>query len=80
MNNDIKKILDTPIFIIDNEGFTVYINDTINDYITNLQKELDQYKNNWEELKKMFEADEHFEDGCYCSKILNKMKELEEDK
>jgi hypothetical protein len=45
-----------------------------------LRKELDQCKNNWEELKKMFEADEHFEDGCYCSEILNKMKELEEDK
>ena len=45
-----------------------------------LEKELDQYKNNWEELKKMFEADEHFEDGCYCGEILNKMKELEEDK
>jgi hypothetical protein len=42
-------------------------------------KELDQYKNNWEELKKMFEADEHFEDGCYCGEILNKMKELEEE-
>jgi hypothetical protein len=44
------------------------------------QQELDQYKNNWEELKKMFEADEHFEDGCYCSEILSKMKELEESK
>lgn len=48
--------------------------------LSDAMKELDQYKNNWEELKKMFEADEHFEDGCYCSEILNKMKELEEDK
>lgn len=51
----------------------------IENIIYTLQQELDQYKNNWEELKKMFEADEHFEDGCYCSEILNKMKELEDN-
>lgn len=44
MTEEIKEILDTPIFIIDNEGFTVYINDKIKDYITNLQKENEKLK------------------------------------
>ena len=39
MTEEIKEILDTPIFMIDNDGFTVYINDKIENYITNLQKE-----------------------------------------
>ena len=39
MGDEIKEILDTPIFIIDDEGFTVYINDKINNYITNLQQD-----------------------------------------
>lgn len=43
MNEEIKEILDTPIFIIDNEGFTIYINDKIENYITNLQKENNQH-------------------------------------
>lgn len=45
MTEEIKEILDTPIFMIDNDGFTVYINDKINNYITNLQKENDNLKN-----------------------------------
>lgn len=62
--------------------------------IEDLQQELDQYKNNWEELKKYIE---NFPDISYASsekvagerlsgklmpttKVLNKMKELEEDK
>lgn len=58
----------------------VNIDEKISLALESAEKKLDQYKNNWEELKKMFETDEHFEDGCYCNEILNKMKELEEDK
>lgn len=39
MTEEIKEILDTPMFITDNEGFTIYINNKIENYITNLQKE-----------------------------------------
>lgn len=52
-----------------------------------LQQELDQYKNNWEELKKWLNEDKklagnNFEMGrCFnIFDILNKMKELEEGK
>ena len=51
MNEDIKEILDTPIFIIDNEGFTIYINDKIENYITNLQKENEQLRTELNTLK-----------------------------
>ena len=44
MTEEIKEMLDTPIFIIDNEGFTIYINDKIENYITNLQKENENLK------------------------------------
>lgn len=51
------------------------------------EKELDQYKNNWEELKKWLKEDKelaenNFEMGrCFnMFDILNKMKELEENK
>ena len=50
-----------------------------NDYAN---EELDQYKNNWEELKKYVK--ENFKDtfavsnGIVYEEILNKMKELEE--
>ena len=51
----------------------------------NLHQELDQYKNNWEELKKWLKEDKelaenNFEMGrCFnMFDILNKMKELEE--
>lgn len=51
-----------------------------------LEKELDQYKNNWEELKKWLKEDKelagyNFEMGRYFNifDILNKMKELEEN-
>lgn len=70
MTEEIRKILEE---IRKNETELI----KILDYQTD---KLDQYKNNWKELKKMFEADEHFEDGCYCSEILSKMKELEENK
>lgn len=54
------------------------------------RKELDQYKNNWEELKKWLKEEYDYYDkygsaptGCAMGEIkrtLNKMKELEEDK
>ena len=51
-----------------------------------LEKELDQYKNNWEELKKWIKEDKelagnNFEMGrCFnMFDILDKMKELEEN-
>lgn len=46
-------------------------------YITNLQKELDQYKNNWKELKKEMNRD----DLSYIETqfVLDKMKELEKN-
>ena len=59
------------------------------------EKELDQYKNNWEELKRLIkEKEQHYlNDECpkeikheflrisnEYTKILNKMKELEENK
>ena len=59
------------------------------DYMS-LKKELDQYKNNWEELKKWLEQEwlewKDCEDAMTKNfatedkTILNKMKELEEDK
>jgi hypothetical protein len=59
----------------------------IENIIYTLQQELDQYKNNWEELKKWLKEDKeyagnNFEMGrCFnMFNILNKMKELEEDK
>jgi hypothetical protein len=72
------------------ETFTRWEDPTIQD----LQQELDQYKNNWEELKgyiKKFPgisyASSEKVDGERLSgklipvtKVLNKMKELEEDK
>lgn len=43
------------------------------------QQELDQYKNNWEELKKWLKAnDEHYAEALPFKEVLNKMKELEE--
>ncbi len=62
--------------------------------IENLQQELDQYKNNWEELKEYIKkfpgisyASSEKVDGERLSgklipatKVLNKMKELEENK
>ena len=52
----------------------------INLYLDKLQ-ELDQYKNNWEELKGWIKAnDEHFAEAIPFRETLRKMKELEEDK
>lgn len=51
----------------------------------NRQQELDQYKNNWEELKKYIGKEWYCFDNEslefeIAKSILNKMKELEEDK
>ena len=65
--------------------FTDYVE--LEQKIDSLNNELDQYKNNWEELKKWLNEDEelagnNFEMGrCFnIFDILNKMKELEEKK
>ena len=50
-----------------------------NDYAN---EELDQYKNNWEELKKLIKDISKYsydDNGAFCD-VLNKMKELEEGK
>lgn len=55
------------------------------DDVIEKDKELDQYKNNWEELKKCLEDDlkEVYRDAGYRHRlileVLNKMKELEEN-
>lgn len=49
------------------------------DYMS-LKQELDQYKNNWEELKKLIKDISKYsydDNGAFCD-VLNKMKELEE--
>ena len=54
---------------------------TLNKQIETINKELDQYKNNWEELKKWLKANnEHFAEALPFRETLRKMKELEEDK
>ena len=63
--------------------FTDYVE--LEQKIDNLQQELDQYKNNWEELKKWVKENSWYyntSDGCQWVdqfKILDKMKELEEN-
>lgn len=52
--------------------------------IETINKELDQYKNNWEELKRILEKQLIDCNKCsgqsyYFKYILNKMKELEEN-
>lgn len=55
--------------------------------LSDAMKELDQYKNNWEELKKFIEENKinislrpYSKYAITIETILNKMKELEEDK
>ena len=44
------------------------------------EKELGQYKNNWEELKKWLTTNyERYIDALPFNSVLNKMKELEEE-
>lgn len=82
MSDDIKKFVDD---IWKKEFDKFIVNDIVDRYIKNLQQELDQYKNNWEELKKWL--DEIINDDRLSSPnastlmyVLNKMKELEEVK
>lgn len=91
MNNDILAILGD----LTNGAMNYYKNpkvielSDIENIIYTLQQELDQYKNNWEELKKYCE----FQNNKLCKDplknqkslsivnwVLNKMKELEEGK
>ena len=46
-----------------------------------LEQELDQYKNNWEELKKWIKniSKYSYDDNGTFGDVLNKMKELEEN-
>lgn len=69
------------------QKYKKYNTDELIDEIFDLQQELDQYKNNWEELKKWLKEDKelaenNFEMGrCFnMFDILDKMKELEEVK
>lgn len=58
------------------------------DLLKKKDDELEQYKNNWEEVKKWLNEDEYFKGRkirkdyitVNVTDILNKMKELEEDK
>ena len=59
--------------------------DVISMMLDSLNNELDQYKNNWEELKRILEKQLIDCNQCsgqsyYFKYILDKMKELEEDK
>lgn len=48
--------------------------------LSDAMEELDQYKNNWEELKKWIKSnDEHFAEALPFRETLRKMKELEEE-
>lgn len=53
-----------------------------NKEIKELQQELDQYKNNWEELKKWVKdiSKYSYDDNGAFGDVLDKMKELEENK
>ena len=84
MNEKIKKFADD---IWKKEFDKFIVNDIVDRYIKTLQQELDQYKNNWEELKKWIELKkEQYATNIEwlsverMSNVLNKMKELEEDK
>lgn len=59
-----------------------YNTDELIDEIFDLQKELDQYKNNLEELKKWLDRKREGYQKAHIdiTYVLNKMKELEEDK
>ena len=79
MNDDVKKFVDD----IWKKEFDEFIaNDAVNRHIKTLQQELDQYKNNWEELKEYILNHYivgHEIQNASLDNILNKMKELEED-
>lgn len=68
MGDEIKEILDTPIFIIDDEGFTVYINDKINNYITNLQQDNEKIGKLWRE------------EEAHCILLQQENEKLNDDK
>lgn len=46
----------------------------IRDYLINLEQENKQLKEIIGKAVKMFESDEHFEDGCYCGEIEKLLK------
>lgn len=72
--------------VYENCMWFINIHEQLIQNLDNLHQELDQYKNNWEELKKWLKEDKelagnNFEMGrCFnIFDILNKMKELEEN-
>lgn len=69
------------------QKYKKYNTDELIDEIFDLHQELDQYKNNWEELKIYIEESKinislrpYSKYAITIETILNKMKELEEDK
>ena len=53
----------------------------VRNYITNLEQENKQLKDNWNELKKWLEENESFDDYCNettFTSVLDKMQELEQ--
>lgn len=93
MNNEDKKmqkqLVDEMMKVSKtNPDVMIYMQSLMKCY-EDLEKELDQYKNNWEELKKWISTEARIElygDGkgfrTFLDEkdVLNKMKELEEDK
>ena len=76
--------------VYENCRWFINIHEQLIQNLDNLQQELDQYKNNWEELKKTVKqiekdvcdgiTDEHLTTLEMTEIFLDKMKELEEDK
>lgn len=69
------------------QKYKKYNTDELIDEIFDLQQELDQYKNNWGELKKYIEENKidillkpYPKNAIMIELILNKMKELEGEK
>lgn len=67
--------------VYENYRWFINIHEQVIQNLDNLHQELDQYKNNWEELKKWLNYEWYeMSNDINCGDILNKMKELEEDK
>lgn len=74
MNEEIKKFADD---LWKKEFDKFIVNDIVDRYIKTLQQELDQYKNNWEELKRWLIKKLPIKEMQDLQEVLNKMKELE---
>ena len=88
MNNEIKEILnnDIPMFVIDSDGYTVDITETVHNVITNLQQENEILRKNAEHNDKVVDK-ARWNEMLYKSRIdkatalylkeLNKMQEVD---